>query len=183
MAAIVHVPNPTMVTFEPKTVQTAGVMLINETASEEEADAVNGMSDELNVCEPGLAKLIDWFAWVATVNEKFCVAELLLAAVMVTEKVPAAVGVPESTPVDERESPAGRPIAENVIVAAPLAVTLNVFGALMANVVDAALVNTGTGLLFNVRLAAMGVSVGAVVAPQVPSASTATVETLLRLMT
>ena len=44
-----HVPNPTIVTFELKTVQTAGVMLVNVTASEEVADAVNAMSDELNV--------------------------------------------------------------------------------------------------------------------------------------
>ncbi len=44
-----------------------------------------------------------------TVTEKFCVAPpAVLLAVMVPEKVPTAVGVPEMTPLLERLNPVGR---------------------------------------------------------------------------
>ena len=65
----------------------------------------------------------------------------------------------------------------------PVAIGVNELFAAVVKVTLAGLVNTGALFLFSVKLAVMGASVGTVVAPQVPSASTATVETLFRLMT
>ena len=65
----------------------------------------------------------------------------------------------------------------------PVAVTVKVLAVVVEKVAFAALVNTGALLRFKVKLAVMDASVGTVVAPQVPSASTAAMETLFKLMT
>ena len=72
---------------------------------------------------------------------------------------------------------------ERVGTGLPVVVTVKVLEDDVENVVAFALVNTGALLIFNVKLAVMADSVGTVVAPQEESASTATVDTLLRLMT
>lgn len=106
-----------------------------------------------------------------------------MVAVIVTGKLPDTVGAPESTPPDERLTVPGRPVAEKVIGPEPLAATLKVLATFSANVVDAALVNVGASTRFNVKLAVIGASVGTMVAPQVPSASTAAAEAAAKLIT
>ena len=63
-----------------------------------------------------------------TTIEKFWVATapMLLVALIVPEKVPDCVGVPEMTPVDERVSPGGREPAVRLKVAAGEASTAKV---------------------------------------------------------
>ena len=110
-----------------------------------------------------------------------------MVAVIVTGKLPDAVGAPESTPPDERPTVPGSPDpAENVIGPFPVAVTLNVLAAFSAKVVDAALVNVGATVRFRVKLAVIGPSVGVfeeVAKPQFPSGSTAMIEAGAKLIT
>ena len=94
-----------------------------------------------------------------------------------------SVPVPEFAPPDTKETPAGNAPAVIVGVGTPVAVTANVFADPVLNVALLALVNTGALLRPIVRLAEIAASPGTVVAPQVPSASIAAMETLLRLKT
>lgn len=94
-----------------------------------------------------------------------------------------SVPVPEFAPPDTNVTPAGNAPAVIVGVGMPVAVTANVFADPVLKVVLLALVKTGVLLRLSVKLAVIGASPGTVVAPQVPSASIAAIETLLRLMT
>ena len=94
-----------------------------------------------------------------------------------------SVPVPEFAPPDTKETPAGNAPAVIVGVGMPVAVTANVFADAVLNVVLLALVKTGALLRFSVKLAVIAASPGTVVAPQVPSASIAAIDTLLRLIT
>lgn len=117
---------------------------------------------------------------------KFCVVFVPLDAVNTKLNVPVAVGVPCKTPVPPLNvTPDGSvpEVRERVGAGTPVAVTVKLFAAAVENVVALALVNTGALFRVRVKLAVIGDSPGTVVAPQVPSASTATVDTELRLIT
>lgn len=94
-----------------------------------------------------------------------------------------SVPVPEFAPPDTKETPAGNAPAVIVGVGMPVAVTENVFADAVLNVALLALVKTGAALRLIVRLAEIAASPGTNVVPQVPSASVATIDTLLRLNT
>lgn len=80
-------------------------------------------------------------------------------------------------------TPLGRAPLDSVGTGFPVAATVKELAPVVENVVLPALVKTGALLRFNVKLAVITASLGTVVAPHVPSASTATAETLLRLIT
>ena len=111
-----------------------------------------------------------------------------MLAVKTNGKVPVEEGVPEITnwpALGVNIKPDGGVPDVRLIVGAglPVAVTVKLFEEPVENVVAAALVNAGAGLRFRVKVAVSADSVGTVVAPQEPSASTAAVETLFKLMT
>ena len=188
-ALMVQVPNPTIVAFVPDTVQTDSVIDVNVTGFPLAPPvATNGIGVELKVCEPGLAKVIDWLARPPTVKLKFCVTLVPLLAVKTNGKVPVEEGVPEISnwpALGVNVKPDGGVPEVRLIVGAglPVAITVKLFEEPVENVVAAALVNAGAGLRLRVKLAVSADSVGTVVAPQEPSASTAAVETLFRLIT
>ena len=112
--------------------------------------------------------------------------EVAVKVIVPAVNVPLAVEsvpVPEFAPPDTNVTPAGNAPAVIVGVGTPVAVTLNVFADAVLNVALLALVKTGALLRPIVRLAEIAASVGTKVAPQVPSASIAAIETLLRLKT
>lgn len=120
---------------------------------------------------------------------KLCVTAVPLFAVKVSGKVPVAPVVPDSVPVPGAPAvnviPAGGvpPVRDRVGAGLPVAVTVNVLDDVVVNVVLAALVKTGAGLRLRVKLAVIGASVGTTLVPHAPSASTETMEALLRLIT
>lgn len=184
-AAMVQVPNVSIVRLPPDEIeQTVGVIVEKDTANPEVAVAVTVRGVALNVCVPGLLNVIVWLACPPTVNVKDCITEpAALVAVNVMGNVPAVVGVPVNAP-PVNVTPEGRaPDSVIVGVGLPVAEGVNVLLAPVVKVTLAGLVNTGALLRLRVKVAVIGASVGTVVAPQVPSASTAIVETLFRLIT
>ena len=187
-----QVPSVTIVKLPLKTVQIEGVCVLKVTGSVDEAVAESANGVELNTCVPGLEKLMVWLACPATFSVKLCGTEVEPAAVKVIVYGPPAVidpaavesvPVPEFAPPDVKETPAGKVPAVIVGVGLPVAVTAKVFAEVVLNVVLATLVKTGALLRLSVKLAVRGNSLGTTVTPQVPSASTAAIDTLLRLMT
>lgn len=182
-----HVPVETIVNVAPETLQTNGVDELKVTGNPDVALAESMTGVELKTCVPGLAKVIDWLAKPDTVKVNACICvPLALVAEIVSGKVPVAVGVPDKTPVmvfkDAALIPAGKvPVTLNEV--APGATTVKVLAAFTANVALAALVKMGKGFLFSVNDAEIACSVGTVVCPHVPSASTATTDTGAKLMT
>ena len=129
-AVIEQVPRLMNVTSAPDAEHTAGVVDTKLTVSDDVAVALSASGANRNVCVPGLANEIVWLVF-ATVNVKACDAlgMVVLAAPKVSGKVPACVGVPESTPVVVlNASPDGNvPVIEKVNVdGVPVAVTLKV---------------------------------------------------------
>ena len=185
-AAIVQVPVATIVTLPLATVQTNGDWELKVIGNPDEATADSAISDELNVCEPGFVKLMVWLAWPAVVNVKFCVTDVPLLAVKTSGNVPIDEGVPCNKPVPTvNVTPVGKvpEVRDSVGAGVPVAATVKLFEDVVEKVAALALVKSGALLRLSVRLAVIGASVGTVVAPQVPSASTAAIDTLLRLMT
>ena len=117
---------------------------------------------------------------------KDCVAfgRTPLTALNVIVYGPPAAGFPAKRPLAGlKVTPLGSPVAESVGAGRPVAATVKLLDPLVAKVALLALVKTGALFRVSVKFAVRGSSVGTVVAPQVPSASTAAVETLFKLMT
>ena len=172
-------PAETILILSPLTVHTAVVVDVSTTVSPELAVAPDAIGVRLNVLGPGLANVIVWLP-PTTVNVNTCVAAGFtpLVAVMVNVDVPVAVGVPDSTPADDKETPAGGVPDVTAYVAAgePVPVTLKVPRVPAVKVVDDALVIVGAALRLNVKLAASGALLVGRPPPQVPSASTVALE-------
>ena len=176
---IVQLPAETILILSPLTVHTAVVVDVSTTVRVELAVAPDAIGVKLNVLGPGLANVIVWLP-PTTVNVNTCVAAGFtpLVAVMVNVDVPVAVGVPDSTPADDKETPAGGVPDVTAYVAAgePVPVTLKVPRVPAVKVVDDALVIVGAALKFRVKLAASGALLVGRPPPQVPSASTVALE-------
>ena len=172
-------PAETILILSPLTVHTAVVVDVSTTVRVELAVAPDAIGVKLNVLGPGLANVIVWLP-PTTVNVNTCVAAGFtpLVAVMVNVDVPVAVGVPDSTPADDKETPAGGVPDVTAYVAAgePVPVTLKVPRVPAVKVVDDALVIVGAALKFRVKLAASGALLVGRPPPQVPSASTVALE-------
>ena len=81
---MVQRPAVTIVRLLPLTVQTAGVIDVNDTAKPDEALALNTIGTRLKVCAPGLLKLIELLGF-STVSVNNCIAlPIPLLAVNVT---------------------------------------------------------------------------------------------------
>ena len=117
-----------------------------------------------------------------------CAVFAPLVAVNVSVYGPPAAGEPASVAVPPapgvKVTPPGRapPVSEIVGVGDAVALIWNVLLGDVEKVVAFALVNTGRVLRVIVKVAEIGASVGTVVAPHDPSASTAIMETLFRLI-
>ena len=154
LALIVQLPAEAMMIFRPAMVHTVGVVDVSTTTRLELAVAPEANGVGLKVLGPGLANVIVWLP-PTTVNVKLCVAGGLtpFVAVIVNVEAPVAVGVPESTPAAESETPAGGVpvVMVNVGAGEPEAVTLNVPNEPAVKVVDAALVIFGAALRLSVK--------------------------------
>ena len=169
-----------------RTEQTVGDWVPKVTARPDDADADRGTGVLPNNWVPGFANAIAWPACPAAVSVNVWVPLGLtpFCAVIVITYGPPTGGVPVSNPVTEaRFTPDGNPVAENVGAGVPAAVTVKVFDPVVENVALFADVITGALLRFNVNVAVSGASDGTVVAPHVPSASTAALEALFKLIT
>lgn len=154
---IVQLPAETILILSPLTVHTAVVVDVSTTVRVELAVAPDAIGVKLNVLGPGLANVIVWLP-PTTVNVNTCVAAGFtpLVAVMVNVDVPVAVGVPDSTPADDKETPAGGVPDVTAYVAAgePVPVRLKVPRVPAVKVVDDALVIVGAALRFRVKVVA-----------------------------
>lgn len=187
-AVIVHRPSVSIVTFEPDTEQTLSVFDVNVTGNPEDALAVKATGVDPKDWVPGFANVIVWLAVPLTVSVKDCCTDPVpFVAVNVNGYVAfGPAGVPERTPVPAvKLTPEGRVplVSERVGVGMPAAATVKVLEDAVEKVVAFALVKAGPALRFRFSVAVSGASVGIVVTPHCPSASTAAAEAEFRLIT
>ena len=183
LAVIEQFPAETMVILRPLTVQTAVVLDTSDTVRPEDAVAfdANGVVLKFNV--PGLAKvMVCAAAAIVSVTAWLALGKTPFDADTVKLKVPAAVGVPLSTPAPLRLSPAGSvpELKANTGAGEPVAVKVCVYAVLTTPPAGAALVKAGAWDNVSVSVGAIG---EVAELAQVPSVSISTDDAALVLKT